>query len=83
MLDLGTPVPHFRLPNVDGRLIADDEFLEARGLLVGFIGNHCQFVKHIRGQFAQFAKDYQAAGLAVAAINSNDAQAALTARRRR
>jgi thiol-disulfide isomerase/thioredoxin len=76
MLDLGTPVPHFRLPNVDGRLIADDEFLEARGLRVAFICNHCQFVKHIRGQFAQFAKNYQAHGLAVVAINSNDVQAA-------
>jgi peroxiredoxin len=36
MLALGTPVPQFRLPNVDGRLIADGDFPEARGLLVAF-----------------------------------------------
>src|SRR5712692_7414916 len=75
MLELGTPVPHFRLPNVDGRMIADGDFPEAPALLVAFICNHCPFVKHISGQFARFAKEYQARGLAVVAINSNDAQA--------
>jgi peroxiredoxin len=75
MLELGTSVPEFRLPNVDGRMIADGDFREARALLVAFICNHCPFVKHIRDQFAQFAKEYQARGLAVVAINANDAQA--------
>ena len=75
MLELGTPVPRFRLPNVDGRMIADADFPEARGLLVAFICNHCPFVKHIRAEFAQFANEYQARGLAVVAINANDAHA--------
>jgi peroxiredoxin len=75
MLELGTPVPRFRLPNIDGGMIADTDFPEARGLLVAFICNHCPFVKHIRGEFAQFANEYQAHGLAVVAINANDAHA--------
>src|SRR5437667_2416046 len=75
MLALGTRLPHFRLPDVNGKTVADSDFSEARALLVAFICNHCPFVKHIRGQFARFAKDYQARGLAVVAINSNDAQA--------
>src|SRR5579862_2731824 len=75
MLDLGTPVPPFRLPNVDGRMVADSDFPEARGLLVVFLCNHCPFVKHIRGEFASFAKAYQARGLVVVAINSNDVEA--------
>ena len=75
MLDLGTPVPPFRLPNVDGRMVADSDFPNARGLLVVFLCNHCPFVKHIRREFASFAKAYQARGLAVVAINSNDAEA--------
>ncbi len=36
------------------------------------ICNHCPFVKHIRQGLIQFARDYQAKGLAIVAINAND-----------
>jgi peroxiredoxin len=43
-------------------------------LLVAFICNHCPFVKHIREQFTDLARSYQQRGVAVVAINSNDAE---------
>jgi peroxiredoxin len=72
MLELGTPAPAFSLPEpATGETVSSDQF-SGRPLLVAFICNHCPFVKHIQGGFAAFAAEYQAKGLAVAAISSND-----------
>ena len=72
MLALGTPLPAFRLPDFDGRLVSPDDVRDAPALLVAFICHHCPFVRHIRQEFARFTREYQARGLAVIAINSND-----------
>jgi peroxiredoxin len=72
MAPLGTMAPDFRLPDTTGKLVALADFKDAPVLLVMFICNHCPFVKHIRSGLAQFARDYQARGLAIVAINSND-----------
>lgn len=44
------------------------------GLLVMFLSNHCPFVTHLRTQLAEFALRYQARGIAVVGINSNDVE---------
>jgi len=75
MLALGTSVPSFLLPDLDGRMVSPDQFRESPGLLVAFICHHCPFVRHIRREFSRFATEYQARGLAVVAINSNDVRA--------
>lgn len=75
MLELGTSAPDFRLPDFEGKVTALADFHDARGLVVAFICNHCPFVKHIRNEFARFAREYQPRGIAVVAINSNDIQA--------
>jgi len=75
MLELGTPAPDFRLPDVDGRMHALADFADAPALLVAFICSHCPFVRHLRGEFAAFAREFAARGLAVVAINSNDIEA--------
>lgn len=75
MLALGTPLPEFTLPDFDGKPVASGQFMSAKGLVVAFICNHCPFVKHVRAEFARFAQDYQAKGIAVVAIASNDARA--------
>jgi peroxiredoxin len=72
MLALGTSAPHFDLPDFDGRHHTLDDFAASRALLVAFICNHCPFVKHMRAEFAAFAREYAARGLAVVAIVSND-----------
>jgi peroxiredoxin len=75
MLDLGTPLPPFTLPDFNGRMVSDADFSGRRGLLVAFICKHCPYVKHIRPEFARFAREYEAKGLDVVAIASNDAKA--------
>ena len=73
MLPLGTSAPDFSLPNVDGRTVSLKDFNGSKGLVVAFICNHCPFVVHIRPEFAKFAREYQAKGIAVVGISSNDA----------
>jgi thiol-disulfide isomerase/thioredoxin len=73
MLALGTAAPCFRLPDPSGRMVALEEFA-GKPLLVAFLCNHCPYVQHIRAGFAQFAKEQQARGLAIVAINANDAR---------
>ena len=72
MLDLGTTLPPFSLPDFNGRTVSDVDFKGSKALLVAFICNHCPFVRHIRAEFARFAKEYEAKGLEVVAIASND-----------
>ena len=75
MLALGTRAPDFSLPDYDGRQHALQDMAAAPALLVAFICNHCPFVRHVRSEFAAFAREYRARGLAVVAINSNDLDA--------
>jgi peroxiredoxin len=71
MLELGTPVPPFSLPDTNNKIISDKDFA-GKPLLVLFICNHCPFVIHVRNQLATLAKEYTSKGVAVLAINSND-----------
>jgi len=72
MAPLGMKAPPFRLPDLAGKLVSLDDFQQAPALLVAFICNHCPYVKHIRSHFAQLVRDYQARGVAVVGISSND-----------
>jgi peroxiredoxin len=74
MLPLGTPAPDFRLPDPSGRVVSLSDFPGSSALLVGFICNHCPYVKHLRAGLAQLARDYQSKGVAVVGINSNDVE---------
>jgi len=71
MLPLGTPAPAFKLPDTTGKTVALSDF-RGKPVLVMFICNHCPFVKHISTQLAQLARDYQARGVGIVGINSND-----------
>ena len=72
MVSLGTKAPPFRLPDPEGKWISSEDFAGAPALLVAFICNHCPYVKHVRQAFSELAKEYQARGVAVVAISSND-----------
>jgi peroxiredoxin len=74
MLPLGTAAPDFRLPDVNGKMVALPDFRSAPALVVLFICNHCPYVKHIRAGLAEFGRDAQQRGAAVVAINANDAE---------
>ena len=72
MVQLGTAAPSFQLPDTDGTMVELKDFARSRALLVAFICNHCPFVKHVQAAFTQLARDYQAKGVAIVAISSND-----------
>lgn len=74
MLALGSVAPDFRLPDPQGKQFSLEDFKGAPALLVVFLCNHCPYVKHIRARFAEFAKEFQCAGVAVVGINSNDVE---------
>ena len=74
MLPLGTQLPAFRLPDLDGTIVSSEQF-RARPLLVAFICTHCPFVQHIRREFARFTREYVGRGLAIVGVASNDATA--------
>src|SRR5215470_9503133 len=61
MLDLGTPLPSFSLPDFNGKVVSDADFKGSKALLVAFICKHCPFVRHIRSEFARFDKDQNVA----------------------
>ncbi|MDG2241156.1 MAG: thioredoxin family protein [Longimicrobiales bacterium] len=75
MLALGTVAPDFTLPEPAthlNRSLAD--FAEAEALVVVFLSNHCPFVKHLADHFSAFALEYEAKGVAVVGIMSNDVE---------
>jgi peroxiredoxin len=73
MLALGTPAPDFALADATGKRFALKDFAGSRGLLVAFICNHCPYVKHLLDGFVAFAREYGPKGIAIVAINPNDA----------
>jgi len=72
---LGASAPVFRLPDPEGRLVGLDDFPDGRAYVVVFLSNHCPYVKHVRNELAKLVKEYQAKGVVVIGINSNDVQA--------
>lgn len=72
MAPLGSPAPDFALADAHGTMWRRDDFAKSKVLLVAFLSNHCPYVKHIRREFARFAKEAQADGAAVVGIMAND-----------
>lgn len=76
MLELGTSVPHFSLPDVvSGRVISAQSFADKDVLLVMFICPHCPYVIHVQEEIAWLGRDYAAKSVGIVAISSNDAVA--------
>ena len=72
MLPLGTKAPDFSLVSVDGTTVSNTQFEGAPALLVIFMCNHCPYVIHVASELARLAAEYQAKGVAVVGISSND-----------
>ena len=63
MVKLGTPAPEFTLLDTEGNIVTSNDFVGGAGFLVMFICNHCPYVKHVREQLVQLAKEYQTKGI--------------------
>jgi len=71
--DFGRKAADFDLPGTDGKRHSLASVRGPKGLLVMFICNHCPYVKAVRSRIIRDAKELQALGVGVVAINSNDA----------
>ena len=76
MMELGTEIPSFSLPDVrTGKMVRvpDTGQQGAPGpILVMFICRHCPYVIHVKNELARIGRDY-AGKVAIIAISSNDA----------
>ena len=70
--ELGAPAPDFTLKDAAGRSVSRDEAAGPNGLVVGFICNHCPFVKAIGDQLGRDIAALKEAGVGVALIMPND-----------
>ncbi len=71
--DFGWNAPDFDLPATDGKRYTLASAKGPNGLLVMFICNHCPYVKAVRERLMRDARELQALGVGVIAINANDA----------
>ncbi len=72
MLDLGTPLPPFSLPDaVSGRTI-EDTALQGHATVIMFLCNHCPFVQHVLDELGRLDAEYTPREVTFVAINSND-----------
>lgn len=71
MLKIGTTMPPFELPDLDGNLHKSKD-LRDQPILVVFLCNHCPYVRHIIDSFSEQAKKYQEQGVAIVGISAND-----------
>jgi peroxiredoxin len=73
MRALGTSASDFRLPEPSsGGFVARDDFADRPALLVMFLCNHCPYVNHVVREIVRIASEYQARGVGVVALSSND-----------
>jgi len=74
-LSLGASAPDFNLPGVDGRNWALKDFADAKVLVVVFTCNHCPTAQAYQERIKRITADYKSKGVALVAINPNDAKA--------
>ena len=73
MIELGTALPTFLLPNVVNReMVSVGDFEGKKALLVIFLCAHCPYVQHVAPELARIAKDYGGQSVGIIGITSND-----------
>ena len=75
VLPIGSPLPEFTLPGVDGRMHKSTEFMKSKILAVVFESNHCPVSQLYEGRIEKLYADYRNKGVTLVAINPNNAKA--------
>jgi peroxiredoxin len=71
---LGTEIPQFELPGVDGRDHSPADYADAEALVLIQSCNHCPYVQAWEDRMSAITRDYADRGVRVVAVNSNDAE---------
>src|ERR1700693_368254 len=69
---LGSPCPDCRLPSVDGKTYARDDFRAQPVLVVMFICNHCPYVQAVEDRIVALNVDYEPRGVQLVGVCAND-----------
>lgn len=72
-IKIGSSLPDFNLPGVDGSFHSNYKYSDKKLLLVIFSCNHCPYVQAYEKRMIDIQNDYGDKGLQIIAINSNDA----------
>ena len=70
-MKLGSALPDFDLPGVDGRSYTPKDFADAKLLAIIFTCNHCPTAQAYEDRIKSLVTDYKARGVAIVAINPN------------
>src|SRR5688572_4254409 len=71
VMKIGSPLPHFELPGVDGRTYTPKDFADAKLLAIIFTCNHCPTAQAYEERIKSLVTDYKSRGVAIVAINPN------------
>ncbi|MDQ3349094.1 MAG: redoxin family protein [Acidobacteriota bacterium] len=72
VLPIGSPLPDFALPGVDGKTHKAGEYAAARVLAVVFESNHCPVSQLYESRIEKIYEDYRRKGVTLVAINPNN-----------
>lgn len=72
--ELGTPLPSFELPGIDGKTYQALDFKKSNPIVIMFICNHCPYVKAVEDRLIQLGTDLRERNIPVVAICSNDGE---------
>ena len=70
--EVGNRVDHFKLKNVDGKMVSTMDYKVAKGFVVIFTCNTCPYAVKYEDRIIALDKKYKAKGFPVLAINPND-----------
>ena len=71
-MKIGSKLPEFNLPAVDGKTYSPASFSSSKVLVIMFTCNHCPYVRAYEDRLIKLQNDYKNKGIAFAAINAND-----------
>src|SRR5690348_6895416 len=72
VLPIGSQMPDFNLPGIDGKTHSSDEYKNAKILAIVFESNHCPVSIAYESRIRGIYEDYKSKGLQLVAINPNN-----------
>jgi len=72
VLPVGSAMPDFNLPGIDGKTHSSDEYRSAKILAIVFESNHCPVSIAYESRIRGIYEDYKSKGLQLVAINPNN-----------